>query len=87
MTHILHQFCPQQPGEGDLRVRLANHPGEDFVVVEYDYGARAWVAKVYRCTLGGTVMAARAWGKTHKTKRAAVAEAKASNIPFMPGWR
>lgn len=87
MTHILHQYRPQQPGEGELRTSLAEHPGTDYVVVEYNYSGNGWKATVYRVTLGGTVMAARAWGETHKTKRAAVAEAKSSGIPFMPGWR
>ena len=84
MTHILHQFRDTQPGEGELRVQMANHPGKDFVAVAYDCGRQGWMAKVYRCTLGGTVMAVKAWGEPHKRRKDAVNEAETSGIIWMP---
>jgi hypothetical protein len=84
---LLHIFRDRQPGEGELRVRLCEHPGEDFVAVSYDDARCGWIAKVYRCTLGGTVLAEKAWGQTYKRKRDAVAEAKSSGIAIMPGCR
>ena len=81
---ILHQFRDTLPGEGETRVQMARMPGEDFVAVAYDDSARGWIAKVYRCTLGGTVMAAKAWGEPHPRRKDAIAEADASGIPYMP---
>lgn len=85
MAHILHQFRETQPGEGESRVNLADMPGDDWAVVEYeDY--RGWVAKVYRAPFEG-VYAARAWGEPHKLRRDAMAEVRSSGIPFMVGHR
>lgn len=86
-THILHQFRDTLPGEGEMRVQMARHPGEDFVAVRYDDAKRGWVATVYRVTMGGTVCAAKAWGEPHRLKREAAAEAKSSGIAIMPGCR
>lgn len=87
MTHILHVFRECQPGEGESRVQLCQHPGDDYVAVRYDDARSGWVATVYRCTLGGTVLAAKSWGEPHKHKRDADDEARSSGIPFMPGYR
>ena len=87
MTHTLHIFRGQQAGEGESRVQMCAMPGEDYVAVRFDDARRGWVATVYRCTLGGTVLAAKAWGEAHRRKRDAVEEARTSGIPFMPGFK
>jgi len=87
MTHILHQFLEQKPGEGESRVTLARMPGEDFVAVTHDDAAAGWVAQVYRCCVGGTVLAVKARGTVCRRRKDAVAEAESSGIPFMPGFR
>ena len=87
MTHILHQFLDRQPGEGESRVEMARMPGEDFVAVTHDDAAGGWRAQVYRCTLGGTVLAVKARGTLCRRRKDAVAEAETSGIPFMPGFR
>jgi hypothetical protein len=87
MTHVLHQFLEQQPGEGELRVNLARMAGEDYVAVPYDDAKRGWVPQVYRCTVGGTVLAVKARGNVYRRRKDALAEAESSGIPFMPGFR
>lgn len=86
MAHILHQFLGQQPGESDVRVNLAAHPGEDFVAVPYDDLACGWRAQVYRCSFGGTVLAVKARGNVYRRRKDAITEAESSGIPFMPGF-
>ena len=83
--HPLHVFRDTVPGEGESRALRARMPGEDFVVVDYDDAARGWRATVYRRVHGGLVLAAKAWGEPHRLKRDALAEARSSGIPFLPG--